>query len=97
MCHYAATVLIFLAIDVVIKTLVMKPLFTHHPGDAMQESPMMAPVGLFYQAYIAGLMFPVSASPLRDAAPTRAPRHGPIVGAKAYRDYEGLAPAEGSR
>ena len=39
MCHYAATVLIFLAIEVVIKTLVMKPLFTHHPGDAMQESP----------------------------------------------------------
>ncbi len=88
MTLYAITAVLFLLIDVVMLTLVMKPLFTRHLGDTMRDSPMMAPAGLFYLAYVAGLVFLVSAPALRDAAPERAALHGAIIGAMAYGTYE---------
>ena len=88
MLLYAVTVVLFLLIDAVMLTLVMKPLFTRHIGDAMRDSPMMAPAGLFYLAYVAGLVFLVSAPALRDAAPGRAALHGAVIGAMAYGTYE---------
>ncbi len=47
MILYVTTVVIVLALDAVMLTLVMKPLFIRHPGDAMRENPMLAPAGLF--------------------------------------------------
>ncbi len=88
MILYTVTAVIFLAIDAVMLTFVMKPLFTRHLGDAMRDSPMMAPAGLFYLAYVAGLVFLVSAPALRDAAPGRAALHGAVIGAMAYGTYE---------
>ena len=88
MILYAVTVVLFLLIDAVMLTLVMKPLFTQHIGDEMRDSLMLAPAGLFYLAYVAGLVFLVSAPALRDAAPERAALHGAIIGAMAYGTYE---------
>ena len=88
MTLYAITVILFLAIDAVMLTFVMKPIFTRHLGDAMRDSPMLAPAGLFYLAYVAGLVFLVSVPALRDAAPGRAALHGAIIGAMAYGTYE---------
>ena len=88
MALYAITVVLFLAIDAVMLTVVMKPIFTRHLGDAMRDSPMLAPAGLFYLAYVAGLVFLVSVPALRDAAPGRAALHGAIIGAMAYGTYE---------
>jgi len=88
MILYAVTAFIFLALDAVMLTLVMKPLFTRHLGDIMRDSPMLAPAGLFYLAYVAGLVFLVSLPALRDADPTRAALHGAIIGAMAYGTYE---------
>lgn len=88
MALYAITVILFLAIDAVMLTVVMKPIFTRHLGDAMRDSPMLAPAGLFYLAYVAGLVFLVSVPALRDAAPGRAALHGAIIGAMAYGTYE---------
>lgn len=88
MILYAITAVMFLVIDAVMLTLVMKPLFTRHLGDAMRDSPMLAPAGLFYLAYVAGLVFLVSNPALRDAAPGRAALHGAIIGAMAYGTYE---------
>ncbi len=85
---YAATALIFLALDAVMLTLVMKPLFTRHLGEAMRDGPLLAPAGLFYLAYVAGLVFLVSYPALRDAAPGRALLHGAVIGAMAYGTYE---------
>ncbi|BAQ71443.1 hypothetical protein NHU_04330 [Rhodovulum sulfidophilum] len=85
---YAITAVAFLFIDAVMLTLVMKPLFTRHIGDAMRDSPMMAPAGLFYLAYVAGLVFLVAAPALRDAVPERAALHGAVLGAMAYGTYE---------
>ncbi|MBL3566823.1 DUF2177 family protein [Rhodovulum sulfidophilum] len=85
---YAITAVLFLFIDAVMLSLVMKPLFTRHIGDAMRDSPMMAPAGLFYLAYVAGLVFLVAAPALRDAMPERAALHGAVLGAMAYGTYE---------
>jgi len=49
---------------------------------------MLAPAGLFYLAYVAGLVFLVSMPALRDADPARAALHGAIIGAMAYGTYE---------
>jgi len=88
MILYAITAVLFLVIDAVMLTLVMKPLFTRHIGDMMRDSLMLAPAALFYLAYIAGLVFLVSAPALRDAAPERAALHGAVIGAMAYGTYE---------
>ncbi|WP_334195421.1 DUF2177 family protein [Pararhodobacter sp.] len=88
MILYAVTVVLFLLIDAVMLTFVMKPLFTRHIGDQMRDSLMLAPAGLFYLAYVAGLVFLVSAPALRDAAPERAALHGAMIGAMAYGTYE---------
>jgi len=85
---YLITALTFLVIDAIMLTLVMKPLFTRHLGDAMRDSPMIAPAGLFYLVYVAGLVFLVSVPALRDADPARAALHGAIIGAMAYGTYE---------
>jgi uncharacterized membrane protein len=85
---YFLTALIFLALDAVMLTFVMKPLFTQHLGDSMRDGLMLAPAGLFYLAYVAGLVFLVSMPALRDANPARAGLHGAIIGAMAYGTYE---------
>ncbi|MCW1933056.1 DUF2177 family protein [Pararhodobacter zhoushanensis] len=88
MILYAITALLFLAIDALMLTLVMKPLFVRHLGATMRDSPMLAPAGLFYLAYVAGLVFLVSAPALRDADPVRALLQGAVIGAMAYGTYE---------
>ena len=88
MILYILTAVLFLALDAVMLIFVMKPLFMRHIGEAMRDSPMLAPAGLFYLAYVAGLVFLVSLPALRDAAPGRAALHGAIIGAMAYGTYE---------
>ena len=88
MILYASTAIIFLVIDAIMLTFVMKPLFTRHLGDAMRDSPLMAPAVVFYLAYVAGLVFLVSTPALRESAPERAALHGAVLGAMAYGTYE---------
>ena len=83
---YAATTIIFLALDAVMLTFVMKPLFTRHLGDLIRDSPALIPAVIFYLAYTAGLIYLVSwpalkagPSPILSAA---------ILGAMAYGTYE---------
>lgn len=88
MIIYLITAFTFLALDAVMLTFVMKPLFTRHLGDAMRDSLMLAPAGLFYLAYVAGVVFLISMPALRDSDPMRAALHGAIIGAMAYGTYE---------
>ncbi len=88
MILYVATAVIFLALDAVMLSLVMKPLFARHLGDAMRDSPMLGAAGAFYLAYVAGLVVLVSLPALRDADPMRALLYGALVGAMAYGTYE---------
>ena len=85
---YLITAVIFLVVDAVMLSTVMKPLFQRHLGDAMRDSPMLLPAGAFYLAYVAGLVYLISDPAPRDGDPARALIHGAILGAMAYGTYE---------
>ncbi|MEH6772683.1 MAG: DUF2177 family protein [Cereibacter changlensis] len=83
---YAATAVTFLALDALMLSFVMKPLFTRHIGALMLESPRFAAAAVFYLAYVAGLVWLVSLPALRDGG--NAFVMGAVVGAMAYGTYE---------
>ena len=51
---YLVTAVLFLAIDAVVLTLFMGPLFRENLGPIMRESPMLGAAAGFYLAYVAG-------------------------------------------
>ena len=83
---YLSTAAVFLILDAIMLTFVMKPLFDRHIGALMLENIRMAPAAAFYLAYVAGLLFLVSIPALRTGAPVLIP--AAIIGAMAYGTYE---------
>ncbi len=83
---YLSTAAVFLILDAIMLTLVMKPLFTRHIGALMIEPIRYIPAGLFYAAYVAGLIYLVSYPALKTGAPILIP--AAIIGAMAYGTYE---------
>ncbi len=83
---YIATTAIFLILDGIMLTLVMKPLFTRHIGALLIEPIRGVPALLFYAAYVAGLIYFVSWPGLKTGAPILIP--AAIIGAMAYGTYE---------
>lgn len=83
---YAATAAIFLILDAIMLTFVMKPLFTRHMGPLLAEPIRIAPAALFYLAYVAGLVYMVSLPALKSGAPVILPAL--IIGLMAYGTYE---------
>ncbi len=83
---YATTATVFLVLDAIMLTLVMKPLFTRHIGPLMAEPIRIAPAALFYLAYVGGLVYLVSLPALRSDAPLIVPAL--IIGLMAYGTYE---------
>ena len=82
----AATAVILLALDAVMLTLVMKPLFITHIGPLMRDSPLPLPAAIFYLGYTAGLIYLVSWPAFRDGTPVLLP--AAVLGAVAYGTYE---------
>ena len=83
---YVTTAAIFLILDAIMLTLVMKPLFSRHIGPLMLENIRLVPAAAFYLAYVAGLLYLVSLPALRTGAPVLIP--AAILGAVAYGTYE---------
>jgi uncharacterized membrane protein len=83
---YLSTAAVFLILDAIMLSLVMKPLFTRHIGPLMIDPIRYAPAGLFYAAYVAGLIYLVSYPALKTGAPIWVP--AAIIGAMAYGTYE---------
>jgi uncharacterized membrane protein len=83
---YASTALIFLILDGIMLTFVMKPLFTRHIGPLLADPIRLAPAALFYLAYVAGLVYLVSLPAVRSGAPVILP--AVIIGLMAYGTYE---------
>ncbi len=83
---YVSTLAIFLILDAVMLTFVMKPLFTRHIGPLLADPMRLGPAALFYAAYIAGLLYLVSVPALRTDSPVIVPSM--IIGAMAYGTYE---------
>jgi uncharacterized membrane protein len=83
---YLSTAAVFLILDAIMLSLVMKPLFTRHIGALMIEPIRYVPAGLFYAAYVAGLIYLVSWPALKTGGPVLIP--AAIIGAMAYGTYE---------
>ncbi len=83
---YVSTLTVFLVLDAIMLTLVMKPLFTRHIGALMAEPIRALPALAFYAAYVAGLLYLVSWPALKTEAPILVP--AAIIGAMAYGTYE---------
>ncbi|MDR9393420.1 DUF2177 family protein [Roseovarius sp. SYSU LYC5161] len=85
---YLVTAGVFLALDAVMLSTVMKPLFEAHVADLMADRLRLGPAAVFYLFYVAGLLWLVSVPALRDGAPLRALLGGAVLGAVAYGTYE---------
>jgi uncharacterized membrane protein len=83
---YATTAAVFLILDAIMLTLVMKPLFARHIGPLLAEPIRIAPAAIFYLAYVAGLVYLVSLPALKTGAPLVLPAL--IIGFMAYGTYE---------
>ena len=83
---YLITAAVFLILDAIMLTLVMKPLFTRHIGPLMAEPIRVAPAALFYLAYVAGLVYLVSLPAIKTGSPILLPAL--IIGLMAYGTYE---------
>jgi uncharacterized membrane protein len=83
---YAVTAAVFLILDAIMLTFVMKPLFTRHIGPLLSEPIRLAPAALFYLAYVGGLVYLVSLPALKSGAPLVLPAL--LVGLMAYGTYE---------
>ncbi|NCO85088.1 MAG: DUF2177 family protein [Rhodobacterales bacterium] len=85
---YISTAAIFLLLDAVMLSRVMKPLFDSHIGPLMLTDIRVVPAALFYLAYVAGLLWLVSLPALRAGLPLQALIGGAVIGAMAYGTYE---------
>jgi uncharacterized membrane protein len=83
---YAVTTVIFLGLDAVMLKLHMQPLFQRALGDQLLTDIRIVPAGLFYLAYVAGLVYLVSLPALKTGSPIIIP--AAIIGAMAYGTYE---------
>jgi uncharacterized membrane protein len=84
----AASAVIFLILDALMLTFVMRPLFEKYLGDLMLGDLRLVPAALFYLGYVAGLTYLVSWPALRAGDPMAALLPGAVVGAMAYGTYE---------
>ena len=85
---YLSTAVIFLVLDALMLSFVMRPLFEAHIGHLLLADIRIVPAGLFYLAYVAGLVWLVSLPALSNGAPREALVAGAVVGAMAYGTYE---------
>lgn len=85
---FAITLVVFLALDALMLTRVMAPLFETYLGEMMRPQPLYGAAGLFYVAYVAGLVWLVSWPAFGAGAPGDALVKGAVLGALAYGTYE---------
>lgn len=85
---YLATLVIFLAIDVVWLRLVALPLFERHIGGIMREKPDLGVAAGFYAFYVVGLVYFAAAPGLAAGSLALAFFNGALLGLVAYGTYE---------
>jgi len=83
---YVSTALVFLVLDAIMLTFVMKPLFQSHIGALMLDGFRAGPAAVFYAAYVAGLLYLVSWDAVKQGSPVVIP--AAVIGAMAYGTYE---------
>lgn len=80
------TAVVFLALDALMLSLVIQPLFMQHIGPLLADPIRLGPAILFYVGYVAGLVWLVSLPALREGRSVVGP--AAVLGALAYGTYE---------
>ncbi|SNT73953.1 DUF2177 family protein [Paracoccus seriniphilus] len=85
---YASTLVIFLLIDIIGISQIIRPVFERHVGDLLAEPFRLLPAAGFYAAYIGGVLYFVSVPALAEARPAKALIEGALIGLMCYGTYE---------
>lgn len=85
---YAVTLVIFLVIDIIGITQIIRPVFERHVGHLLADPFRMGPAALFYAFYIGGVLYFVSLPALRAGQPMQALIGGALIGLMCYGTYE---------
>ncbi|KAA9009205.1 DUF2177 family protein [Histidinibacterium aquaticum] len=86
---FIATAAIFLVVDAIMLSTVMRPLFERHIGDWLTEGFRLAPAAAFYLFYVGVLLYFVSWPALRDGSSYASViLPAALFGAAAYGTYE---------
>jgi uncharacterized membrane protein len=85
---YVVTAMVFLALDALMLSLLMRPLFERHIGSLLLDNIRLGAAAAFYLAYLAGLVWLISIPALREGTNLQALIGGMVIGAMAYGTYE---------
>lgn len=85
---YASTLIIFLVIDIIGITQLIRPVFERHVNDMLVEPFRLGPAAAFYAAYIVGVLYFVSVPALMSGRPLNALISGALLGMLCYGTYE---------
>ena len=86
---YTGALLAFLALDALWLGLVAKSFYASQLGDLMRDKPQFVAAGVFYLAYVAGVVYFAVAPALNAANPLRtAVISGALLGLLAYGTYD---------
>ncbi len=85
---YAATLVVFLALDVIGITQIIRPVFDRHVGHLLADPFRLGPAAAFYAAYIVGVLYFVSVPALAAGRPVQALIGGALLGLMCYGTYE---------
>ena len=85
---YLITTVIFLAIDAVGISFLIKPLFDRHISDLYPDQMRVIPAAIFYLAYVAGIVWFVSWPGFREVGGLKIALSGALLGLMCYGTYE---------
>lgn len=85
---YLSTLIIFLVIDVIGITHIIRPVFERHVNDILADPFHLGPAVAFYVAYIMGVLYFVSVPALTEGRPISACIGGALLGMLCYGTYE---------
>lgn len=85
---YAITLIVFLGLDFLWLGFVARGFYASQLGDLMRENINYLAAGIFYLAYVAGIVFFAIAPALAEGSWRKAVIHGAILGLLAYGTYD---------
>lgn len=85
---YITTLIVFLVIDAIGITQIIRPVFERHVGPLLAEPFRVGPAAAFYAAYIGGVLYFVSVPALAAGRPAQALIAGALIGLMCYGTYE---------
>lgn len=85
---YVAALAVFLIIDAIWLTAVMKPLFERNLGDMLLSDPRLGPAAAFYALYVVGILYFATWPALSAGSWHLAVINGAFLGFLTYGTYE---------